>query len=324
MSADNWDAYWRNARSAAAHADGGPQDEALEKFWLGLFEQIVPALKPDSLLIDVACGNGAVARFALASATGPAGAGEVAIVGIDESVAALIEMRKRNPEIKALSASALHLPFPDRTADILTSQFGMEYAGPEVLVELMRVLRSGGILAAVMHMHGGGIYQECLVNLQAIQAFRQTQILENFAALYSEVVIHNDKSADKDKIQGIDRKFAKSVKDVEEILRQRGQGVASETLLRIYRDIGHMYTKLSAYDENEILHWVEVMHSDLLSYAGRMSSMLNAALSESDFKNLIGQLQDAGFKLRVKDSLMFGERKLPAAWVFVAQREAIH
>ncbi|NKB37343.1 MAG: methyltransferase domain-containing protein [Gammaproteobacteria bacterium] len=318
MSADNWDAYWQNARSAAAHSDGGPQDEALEKFWLGLFEQVTPTLKSDSLIVDIACGNGAVARFALASLNSN---NNIEIVGIDESAAAVLEMRKRSPEITALSASALQLPLRDGVVDFLTSQFGMEYAGSQVLNELMRLLPAGGIMAAVMHMHKGGIYLECEINLQAIEAFRQTHILENFEVLYREVVVTNGRSADKERIQETDRQFAKSVKAVEEILRQRGKGVASETLLRIYRDIGHMYTKLSAYDENEILNWIKVMHSDLASYAGRMSSMLNAALTESDFQKLLLKLEETGFKLRVQDKLMFGERKLPAAWVIVAQRE---
>ena len=54
MTVSDWDAYWRNARSAAAHKDGGPQDEVLERFWLQLFEKVFPSFQAAPRMLDIA------------------------------------------------------------------------------------------------------------------------------------------------------------------------------------------------------------------------------------------------------------------------------
>ena len=320
MSSDNWDAYWRNAESAAAHKDGGPQDEVLEQFWSGLFDRVLPQLKGECIHLDIACGNGAVPRFALAARKRLALDSKLQVCGLDDSFAALHEMRRRDPGILAISSSAQQLAIANGSVDLVTSQFGIEYAGQEAFTDMTRVLSQGGVLALVLHLHDGGIYRECHANLLAIEAFRDTHLLENFEQLYREVVLNNDNQAEKQKIQEIDRMFASSVKAVEGILQRWGKGVASETLLRIYRDIGHMYGRLSAYDADEMFHWVEVMLADLNSYAGRMSSMLDAALDETKFEGLVTDLNECGLRPAFKDRLFFGQQNQPSAWVLVAEK----
>ena len=320
MTSENWDAYWRNAESAAAHKDGGPQDEVLEEFWSGLFERVLPQLQGDSLHLDIACGNGAVPRFALAARERLSLTGQLEVCGIDDSFAALHEMRRRDPAILAISGSASQLPVNDGSAALITSQFGVEYAGKEAFKDMPRALRHGGVMAMVLHLQNGGIYQECHANLLAIEAFRDTHLLENFEQLYREVILNKANQNEKQKIQEIDRMFAGSVKAAEEILQRWGKGVASETLLRIYRDVGHMYGRLSAYDADELFQWVEVMLGDLASYAGRMSSMLNAALDEAEFQDLVDDLLQFGMQPALKDQLRFGNQNQASAWVLVAEK----
>ena len=173
MATSDWDAYWRNAQSAAAHKDGGPQDEVLERFWLQLFEKVFPTFQAMPRMLDIACGNGAVPRFALASLSSLGQDVDLHISGLDDSHAALVEMRKRNSKLCGIAANSALLPFQDRAFNLVTSQFGMEYAGADVLAEVARVVRPGGVFAAVMHLRDGGIYRECAINLEAIDGFRQ-------------------------------------------------------------------------------------------------------------------------------------------------------
>lgn len=320
MAVNNWDAYWRNARSAAAHKDGGPQDEVLERFWMQLFKQVFASFHAKPGLLDIACGNGAVPRFALTTAQSLADDINLHICGIDESPAALQEMCKRHPLLSGIAASALQLPFQDGVFDLVTSQFGMEYAGADVIAEAARVLMPGGVIAAVLHLRDGGIYRECHTNLQAIDGFRNCRLLVNFEELFRQVLAVQKQSASKEQIQQADRKFASSVTAAEEIMKRWGKGVASGTLLRIYTDIGHMYRRLSAYEPKELCNWIDVMNKELDSYSGRMSSMLGAALDQAGFERALAQLIGKGFEIRIQDTLMFGQQTLPSAWVLVAEK----
>jgi ubiquinone/menaquinone biosynthesis C-methylase UbiE len=320
MSADNWDAYWRNAQSAAAHKDGGPQDEALERFWMRFFEEVFSTIKSGSGLLDIACGNGAVPRFALAASQSLDENINLQICGIDESPAALLEMKKRESSLVGVAASALQLPFDNGVFDLITSQFGMEYAGSDVFTEVSRVVCPGGVIAAVLHMKDGGIYKECKMNLEAIDSLRRSDILANFDALFRGILKIKEGKGDKETIQSLDRKFAASVASVEDVLKRWGKGVASETLFRIYTDIGHMYKRLNAYDAAELFNWIEVMKNELASYSGRMSSMLAAALDETEFEKAMTTLHSLGLEIRIRDSLSFGRQTSPSAWVFVAEK----
>ena len=320
MVVSNWDAYWRNAQSAAAHKDGGPQDEVLQHFWTQLFEQVFTTIKPSAAMLDLACGNGAVPRFALSAANKINKDIDLHIYGVDESSAALAEMCKRDSSLEGIAASALFLPFADKFFELLTSQFGMEYAGPDVFAEAARVIAPDGLFAAVIHMRDGGIYKECDINLQAIDGFRQSNILTHFEELFREVVLRKGESGNKDAIHIVDKKLASSVLVVEEILRRWGKGVANETLLRIYTDVGHMYSRLNAYEPEELITWVKVMHDELDSYAGRMSSMLGAALDEVQFETAMTKMTELGFDIRIRDTLTFDRQASPSAWVGVAQK----
>ena len=145
MATEDWDAYWRNAEAAAAHKDGGPQDEVLERFWRQFFQRTLPAFRSRLSMLDIACGNGAVPRHALAAIRGMDKNIDITIYGLDESPAALGEMRKRNQGLNYIASDAALLPIRNEAFDLVTSQFGVEYAGSEALAEAARLSGSDAI-----------------------------------------------------------------------------------------------------------------------------------------------------------------------------------
>ncbi len=313
----DWDAYWRNAESSAAHLDGGPQDDALEKFWLQFFKTQIASFNTPCSVLDVACGNGAVPRFALScSRQLPVAA---SIYGLDDSHAAIREMLRRDSTLCGIAAPVNQMPFADNTFDIVTSQFGIEYAGKEGFPEAVRVLRPGGRFSAVLHLENGAIYRECQVNLQAIESFRHSRILEHFARLFQLVVVDAGMTT-KAQVQSCDRQFAAAVAAAEQVFASRGKAVASGTLFRIYQDIGHMYSRLRSYRADELLEWVEVMQGELQTYAGRMSSMLEAALDEFALRELLSKLEQLGMSNTREATLDFGAQAQPSAWVVQAEK----
>jgi SAM-dependent methyltransferase len=106
-------------------------------------------------ILDVGCGTGSL-TFALAKAAEP---GE--IVAIDYSRVFVDEAIRRNthPRIKVQQADACALPFEggtfDRALALLVLHFVPESA--KAVCEMRRVVRSGGVVAAAVWDHLGGM-----------------------------------------------------------------------------------------------------------------------------------------------------------------------
>lgn len=319
MRVSDWDAYWRNAGSVAEHKDGGPRDEALERFWLKFFTQVSPPPHTGTRLLDIACGNGAVVRFARAVSEPVENSG-LYIYGLDESPAALEVMCKRYPGSFGIAADAALLPFQNDVFDLVTSQFGVEYAGPEAVNEAARVITPAGIFAAVLHLHDGAIYRECSANLDAIDGMRNSNLLPGFEGLFKAALAVQRGVGDKEIFRNADTDFARAVAGSEEVLRRWGKGAADGMLFRIYSDIAHMYRRFRNYDPDEVFKWTSLMSNDLDAFAGRMASMLNAALDAPALDRLIAQLISAGFIIRTRETLNMGRLSVTAAWVVIAQK----
>lgn len=95
-----------------------------------------------TLVVDLASGSGPMSR-ALAQP------GRI-VVGVDLSAEELALAAERGPG-PWLRADALRLPFRDGSVDVVTSSMGLVVVTPlaEVLAEVARVLRPGGVLAAI-------------------------------------------------------------------------------------------------------------------------------------------------------------------------------
>jgi len=322
MAASDWDAFWRNAGLAKAQKDSGPQDAALKRFWFRFFKQVNADFRTHSTILDIACGSGAVMRHVLASLQESESYTEPQIFGLDTSSTALLGIRERHPGIQCIVASADSLPFHDRAFDLVTSQFGIEYAGMVAMHEAARVVRPGGIIAAVMHLRNGAIYNECAVNLDAINGIRQSGILHCFEAIFrtAQAVMH--KQAGADRFRQADRDFGASVAVAEQVLQKWGKGVADGMLFRIYNDIAHMYKRYNHYDPEEVFKWIRTMCNELDTYAGRMTSMLKAALDEATMNLVIRELAERKFTIRLHEQLIFENSPIPAAWALVGDKTA--
>jgi SAM-dependent methyltransferase len=322
MAAGDWDSYWRNARSAAAHKDGGPQDEVLERFWIPLFTQLFPEFQTGPKILDIACGNGSVARFALTALGNTDENAGAYFCGLDKLCSALEEMRHRNPGLGYVAANAALLPFQDETFDMVTSQFGVEYAGPEALAEAARVVAPGGMIAAVLHLRDGAIYRECAANLEAINGIRNSNLLHRFNALFKAALAVQQGQGGTQLFHEADKDFAAAVAATEEVLRRWGKGVADGVLFRLYTDMAHMYRRFKHYEPGEVFRWIGFMDNELNTFAGRMASMLKAALDPPALDQLLAQLTARNFTMRRRETLNMGRLSAPAAWVVVAEKTA--
>jgi demethylmenaquinone methyltransferase / 2-methoxy-6-polyprenyl-1,4-benzoquinol methylase len=100
---------------------------------------------PESKVLDVATGTGAVARELIAQK-------RCAVVGLDQSPEMLAEARRRLPDdVTLIEGTAEQLPFEDASFDALTFTYLLRYVSDPgaTLTELARVVRPGGTIASL-------------------------------------------------------------------------------------------------------------------------------------------------------------------------------
>ena len=99
-------------------------------------------VEPQELVLDIACGTGAVIRRLATVAHG------ARLVGTDLNAAMLKIARSINTErpIEWVEGSALDLPFSAKSFDVVLCQLGLQFFPdrPLALREMVRVLRPGG------------------------------------------------------------------------------------------------------------------------------------------------------------------------------------
>lgn len=322
MAENDWDAYWRNAREASIFRDGGPKDEMLERFWTRFLNQFFSTntFSTEPKILDIACGYGAVTNHTVTSAGNQAPDLGLQLYALDTSPAALREVRTRFPRLHCVAGSAALLPFPDETFDLVTSQFGLEYAGDMALLEAARIVKPGGQIGFIMHKRDGGIYRECADNLSALDAVRQSNILQCFAGIFKTAQAVQQSRAGREKFREADEKFSRAVAATEDIFRRFGKEVADGMVYRLYNDIAHMYRRFNVYDPQEVYNWINLMVDEVDTYAGRMASMLKAARNEEEFMQLTGDLKERYFNIQVRDVLNMGKAQIPSAWVLAAEK----
>ncbi len=101
--------------------------------------------------VDVGCGPGILTAELVARL------GAAAVAAVDPSESFVAAARDRCPGVEVLRASAEHLPFTDRSFDAALAQLVVLFMSDPVagLVEMARVTRSGGVVAACVWDHGG-------------------------------------------------------------------------------------------------------------------------------------------------------------------------
>ncbi len=311
--AQPWDVYWQGTHENAAHQEGGPQDKLLAAYWTNLFT-LEKLLLSQPRVLDLACGNGAVTGFAVSVLS------QHVSSCLDYSASAVLELKKRHPASLCAAADVLHTPFADSSFDIVASQFGVEYAGVASLAEAARLVAPGGVLAAVLHLQDGAIYRECEGNLRAVQSIQDCQLMLLAREVFNAGFDLNAKTGTVEAFKQAEKRFTPAVRKLEEIMANGGQDIASGLPRKLYDDIARMYQRMSAYDREDILGWVGGMIAQLEAYAGRMSSMLECALSENDMKQVQQDLVAARLTIETCSKMKMGAKQEEAAWMLECRR----
>ncbi|MDT8321290.1 MAG: class I SAM-dependent methyltransferase [Xanthomonadales bacterium] len=310
-TAQSWDTYWRGTGDAEAWTAGGASHPAIGAFWDRFFRALSEDLDNPAML-DIASGNGAVVERALEVFNQQ----PVEITPVDVSEAAIANIRARFPGVRGLVCDARSIPLESGAFDIVTSQFGVEYAGREAIGEATRLLAPGGRLALLMHHRDGAIHQECAASLDAIEQTRSARFIplatDMFRAGFAAV-----RGADRQPYDAAASRLAPAVEALERMIAQHGEHVAGDTIVRLYGDVARIHRELPNYDPEEVMSWLARMGQELNAYAGRMSSMMAAAIDQSEFERIRTEL-DARTVVEQAGPLLVPGLELPLAWAILA------
>lgn len=314
QSGDSWETYWHGAERSDAFTGGGSRHASIGCFWEGVFDNIAES-RESLKLVDIAGGSGSVVE----RATNSLGDRLDELACVDLSPSAMKLLQQRFPEVRAVVADARDTGLESGCYDIVTSQFGMEYAGPGSIEEMMRLAADGGLLAMLVHHRGGGIYRQCRASYAALREFEASNFVESAISAF-EAGFAASRGGERHAYETAAKRHVPAIRAAEAILRKYGQEVADGTIVRLYKDVAAVHRRLARYDPDEVLGWMRQMQSEIDAYAGRMASMCEAAIDESGFGELCRHIESGGFRLLRKDALIVPERNTALAWAIVAVR----
>jgi SAM-dependent methyltransferase len=132
--------------------------EAYDRFMGRYARALAPLLadlagvRPGQRVLDVGCGPGALTGELVARL------GVDAVTAVDPSASFVAALRRRHPGVQATTAGVPDLPFADGRFDATLAQLVVPFMPDPLagLVEVRRVTRRGGCVAACVWDHAGG------------------------------------------------------------------------------------------------------------------------------------------------------------------------
>lgn len=312
--ADSWDTYWHGTGDVGAYSRGGATHPAILAFWDDFFQGVKQDYSSPKI-IDIASGNGAVVERGLATFGDQA----ADFTCLDVSDAAITNICDRFPHVHGMVSDARSIPLDSGSFEVATSQFGVEYAGPEAIEEVARLLAPGGRLALLLHSQSGSIHQECVESLDAVIRLQESRFIPHAIDMLGagfEAV----RGADRGPYEAAAKKLTPSIGGVEAIIKQYGPHVAGDTISRLYNDVAKIHEKIQNYEPDEVLDWLNRMGGELDAYAGRMSSMSDAAIDNDELKNICNGLRSLDYTIQRAAPLVVPDHEFPLAWVLIAAR----
>ena len=310
----SWDKYWQGTSQTGAFASGGVSHPAVNDFWVVFFNNVNSNYTHPKIL-DVATGNGAVVKTALRTF------GDIPneVSCLDISPAAIENIQSSFPQVKGFVSDAASIDMQSGTFDIVTSQYGVEYAGADAVIEAARLVMPKGVLALLMHCKSGYIHKECEQSLDAIIRLQNANFIPLALNVFkSAFEAMNGK--DRQPYEAAALQLMPAISELENIMREYGNNVAGDTICKLYNDVSDIHKNIKNYALTDISSWLNKMDEELEAYAERMSTMINAAISLTTMQDIKAKLIAQGFTLEMADKLYAPNNELALAWVIVAKK----
>ena len=313
-----WDKFWQESSAEASFIGATGTHSVFTQYWMEFFSALEP-ISGKSLCIDIASGSGIVIQCAQTQF----GDRMPLYSGLDISAAAINRLATRFPNVTGIVADAASIPLDSYSFELVTSNFGVEYAGLEGILEAARIVGVGGHLALVLHCRPGTIYDECSTSLQVIDRLRQVRLFPLARAMF-KAGFAASRGAEYRSYERATRKFRPAYRLLEQSMLKHGEGVASGLVFRLRNDIEQINQGLQDYDSGDVLVWLDRLSDELLSYRSRMKSMTNVAITRKTLEQIGQGLSESGFSITDITPLYDqADIKTQLAWSLQARRDSV-
>lgn len=307
-----WQEFW--AGGDGGEAVGGAHRHKLAARWAGFFA-VLPGGAHPPLIVDIAAGRGVALRAAM-TALGGAGT----FLALDYSPAAAASAQGALSPALAAAADAGALPLRDQSANIVISQFGVEYAGLAAFGEAARVIAPRGRFCSISHYSGGAIDAECAENERLMIATAGASLFDAARNALQESFRRRDRSDTPTTDIGLEAALESAISAAAAAVRASPPSAAKATLERFLPDLARLSARRLAYDARDALGWLDGMAESLGAYLKRMQSMRAAALDEAALAGIAAMFADHGLVDFRAAPLNLADNHPPAAWVIEARR----
>ena len=309
-----WNTFWQGTDKSEVSTPGGLSHPVFPGFWSVALGEFVAA-NPEGKVLDIGTGSGAVIEY-LSLAPGVSLENATCV---DLSAAAINIVQERFPAVVGVVADAKNIPLESGQFDLLTSQFGIEYAGAAAADEAIRLLSPGGSLLFLMHIRPGQLHGECTAAAEALRRVMQSDLVplavEFFTAGFAAV-----KGGDREPYENAARALNPAIKELEAILTEHGEHVAGDMLVYLHTTLQNMHSRIQHYNPDEVLNWLTTIGKELEQHERRMLSMRDAAMDEEEFKTFCSSLSSKGLRIDKAMPMQVKGEQLPVAWLVQATR----
>ena len=268
-----WSMYWAGGQRnscLAAHRESDQQE--LSNYWRKLAQQ----LPKHARVLDLACGNGAVA-YALQDSRA-----DITIDAVDKSelnpVTAAGEQYSCPADQSKLSFHAkldiLDLPEKFNNYDLICSQFGIEYAGLLAIPEMLeRRLKLGGRLAFLIHNKNGDLYESSCKKINEYKVLREAGLLRLMQSYLRSLLKENveQQSADRQALELAGQQYM-------------GLEVGTKPISGAIFDAISQLLSLSQQDVSGARKGFDALSMRISADQNRLEQMVAAAQSEDQIK----------------------------------------
>ncbi len=171
----------------------------------------------------------------------------------------------------------------------------------------------------MLHNESGVMQRECRESLDAVTRLQKSQFIERARQMF-EAGFAAVRGADRAAYEEAAKKLAPAVAELESVMEEYGHGVAGDTIARVYGDVARIHEDMPHYEPGEVLAWLDRMKDELVTYTGRMSSMIESAIDSAGFEAVCTRLRAGGLDIERAAPLHAPDTDLPLAWVLVAAR----
>ncbi|MEX2495738.1 MAG: methyltransferase domain-containing protein [Woeseia sp.] len=309
-----WTAYWRTGTPASCF-----NHENTEVRLAQVWQEFVDGLRDDARLLDLATGNGTVARSCAASAR--ALKRKLNIEAVDAAAidppACVADPQRLFQQIRFRGAVRLEaLPFPDGAFDGVVSQFGFEYAEEAgAASEAARVLATGGKLRLVMHARDGAVSRDIGLRLERLNAALAPDGPITLVRDLSRAAVAGDRKT-------IAVKSSRLPAAAALVRRLAENPLPDDAALFYSSEFLKLWAQRARYWPADLSRSTDDGWNNASGVASRQEQMLRAGREEEDVGRIGARFVSAGLLLDPVNDIKDEQRGVRIAWMLSARKPA--